>query len=78
MKTVPLKDLKKNLAHLAQEAARGAQIAITRYNRPYITLGPAHSEGLHIGSKVGVKNLESVIRNGSNGQFLRVLLEDRE
>lgn len=77
MKHVSLKDLKSNLAHLAHEASQGAQIEITRYNRPYITLGPTHAEGLRVGNQLGKGNLEPMTRNGSRGRFLEVLIEDR-
>lgn len=77
MKIIPIKDLKENLAEWASLAARGEEITVTKYNRPYITLGPSGMLGLQVGSRVGRGTLTSVCRRGSRGKWLKILADDR-
>lgn len=78
MKSVPLKELKANLARYTRAAAAGLPIEVTRYNRPYVTLMPAGHASVHIGKRAGQGTVEPIGRALSKGQFLKVLLEDRE
>ncbi|MBE7437980.1 MAG: type II toxin-antitoxin system prevent-host-death family antitoxin [Spirochaetales bacterium] len=78
MKIVPLKELKANLAMYAEEAAAGETIEITRYNRPYVRLITASSDGLRRGSRLGMAELKSAGKAASQGAYLEVLLKDRE
>jgi prevent-host-death family protein len=78
MKSVSLKDLKQNLSQYAEEAAQGASIQVTKYNRPFVLLVGARSPSLHIGLRAGTGFLQTVGKKATEGKFLKTLLEDRE
>ncbi len=78
MKSVPIKELKENLAHWAEEAAHGELVQITKYNHPYIILSPSKMAGVYQGSKVGKESLKSVLQEGTQGKWLKYLQEDRD
>ncbi|MBL7684863.1 MAG: hypothetical protein JNK65_02380 [Deltaproteobacteria bacterium] len=77
MKSVPLKDLKENLSYWAEEAAHGEKVQVTKYNKPYIMLGPTEVSFLHQGIQSGREPLRSVLRQGTKGKYLDILSEDR-
>ena len=78
MSSVTLKDLKEDLSSWAQRAAKGETIHVTKYNRPYIVLGPSNPKGLHVGSRVGKGHFVAVVKGGLRGLALKALQEDRE
>lgn len=78
MKSVPLKALKENLAHWTEEAAKGELVQITKYNRPYITLGPSEGSVLYRGKKAGRESLKSVLSEATKGMWAKILKEDRD
>lgn len=78
MKSVPLKELKENLASWAEEASKGETVQVTKYNRPYIVLSAGKTPGLYQGGKVGREVLRSVLKEATCGQWLRYLAEDRD
>ncbi len=78
MKSVPLKALKENLAYWAEEAAKGEVVQVTKYNRPYVMLGPSEGSGLYRGLKVGQEPLKSVLSGATKGKWLKILKEDRD
>lgn len=77
MKSVPIKELKEDLAHWAEEAANGEVLQITKYNRPYVILSPGRAPGLHQGSKAGRESLKSILHEATRGRWLKILEEDR-
>ncbi|MBI4209797.1 MAG: hypothetical protein HY538_08875 [Deltaproteobacteria bacterium] len=78
MPSVPLKDLKENLSHWAEEAAKGNVVHVTKYNRPYVALVPGRDVGLHRGRLVGRGHFKPALKKPIQGDWLRYLLEDRE
>ena len=78
MKEVPLKELKSNLSFWAEKASKGDFIQITKYNRPYILVGPSRVDGLVVGSRIGTPLSPSLLKAASKGKWLRCLQEDRE
>lgn len=78
MKSVPIKDLKRNLSSWTEEAAKGERVQVTKYNRPYVVLSPAGATGIHVGKKVGKEPLKSVLKEATKGRWLRALQEDRD
>ncbi|MBI4366962.1 MAG: hypothetical protein HY543_09110 [Deltaproteobacteria bacterium] len=78
MKEVPLKELKSNLSFWAEKASKGDLIQITKYNRPYMLVGPSRLDGLVVGSRVGVPLLRPALKAASKGKWLRRLQEDRD
>jgi antitoxin (DNA-binding transcriptional repressor) of toxin-antitoxin stability system len=78
VKNVPLKTLKENLAYWAEEASKGERVQVTKYNRPYVVLGPYEGSGLYCGSKAGREPLKSVLSQATRGKWLKVLQEDRD
>ena len=78
MKSISLKDLKENLSKYTEDAAHGETIQVTKYNKPFIYLTGASQPSLNVGSRVGKGTLRSVLSRGTNGKYLKVLLEDRK
>ncbi|MBI2083542.1 MAG: type II toxin-antitoxin system Phd/YefM family antitoxin [Deltaproteobacteria bacterium] len=77
MKSVPLKDLKSNLSHWTEEASKGTDIIVTRYNRPYIRLTTGVEPHLHRGEKAGKAELRPIGHRLTQGKWLKYLEEDR-
>lgn len=40
METVPLKDLKNNLASIGNKVSKGKEFLVTKHNRPYFIISP--------------------------------------
>lgn len=78
MESVPLNELKKDLAYWTEQAAKGKVIQVTKYNRPYVILTKAPTAGLYIGKRVGKPFSNSSFKAATQGKFLEYLLEDRE
>jgi len=81
MKKVTLKDLKQDLSLWTSRASKGEMIQITRYNKPYVYISAGSSGFMHVGTKVGLENLEidaSITKEASKGNWLKILQEDRE
>ncbi|MBI4126898.1 MAG: type II toxin-antitoxin system prevent-host-death family antitoxin [Deltaproteobacteria bacterium] len=77
MKTVQLKELKEDLSSLAEEASHGAEIMVTKHQRPYIRLVPGDAPHLYRGRLVGRENLTPAFREATQGRWLDILEEDR-
>ena len=69
--------LKGQLSALVGSAQGGETIVITRHGKPVAKLTPAVSGHVHVGRKVGKARLTRLFDNATDGEFLRVLLEDR-
>jgi len=78
MHSVPIYDLKKNLARWVRAGAAGERVVITRHSRPVAVLGPVVAEHVHRGALVGKRSLKSAFHSASHGRYLAVLAEDRE
>lgn len=78
MKKISLKYLKENLSQLTEEAAQGAQIQVTKYNKPYIYIVGMPTSSLHIGVKIGKGILKSVSKFATKGAYLAELMKDRQ
>lgn len=78
MKSVSIQELKQNLSVLLDEAAAGNPIQVTRHNRPLVILSPARKAGIRVGSRVGESITRGPYKNATNGEYLKILLEDRE
>lgn len=78
MKEVPLKELKRNLSFWAEKASKGDFIQITKYNRPYILVGPSRVGGLVVGGRIGEPLPAPTLKSATKGEWLRCLQEDRE
>jgi prevent-host-death family protein len=77
MKRISIQDLKARLSTAVSEAESGRTIVITRHNEPVAQLGPARSQHLHRGSRVGTGRLQPAVKRGTKGRYLTVLMEDR-
>jgi prevent-host-death family protein len=77
MKKVSIQDLKARLSAAVEEAHAGRTIVITRHNRPVAQLGPARTEHVHQGARVGMGRVQPALKRGTKGRYLAVLLEDR-
>ena len=77
MKSVSIQDLKAKLSTMVAAAESGDTILITRHNAPVAQLSPARTEPVHRGKNVGGGRLEAALKRGTDGRYLKVLLEDR-
>lgn len=77
MKTVSIDALKRNLASMVDEAARGTHIVITRYGKPVAALTKPGIDHLHIGARAERARLRPVLQKGTKGAYLEVLADDR-
>jgi len=77
MKTVPIDELKRNLALLVTEAARGGRIVITRHGRPVALLTRADLEHVHVGARARRGALKPLLEAPTRGAYLQVLADDR-
>jgi prevent-host-death family protein len=77
MKRVSIQDLKAGLSAAVTEAESGRTIVITRHNEPVAQLGPARTERIHRGSRVGEGSVQPALKRGTKGRYLDVLFEDR-
>lgn len=77
MRTVPIHDLKRNLAALVDLAAGGEPILITRRGKPVATLVAPQLEHVHMGRLAGKVSLAAGPRVRGCEDFLEVLQEDR-
>ena len=77
MKMVSIQGLKARLSAMVAEAESGDTIIITRHNTPVAQLSPARTESVHRGRSVGSGRITAVLKRGTHGRYLQVLLEDR-
>jgi prevent-host-death family protein len=77
MKKISIQDLKAQLSAAIAAAESGETILITRHNEPVARLAPAHLQHLHRGKRFGKARIVPVLKKGTNGLYLKVLLEDR-
>lgn len=78
MRTAPMQELKENLSTLAEIAANGETVEITKHNKPFIRLTPAVGPGLHIGRNAGKAQIKTVVSKNTAGAYLKALAADRE
>jgi antitoxin (DNA-binding transcriptional repressor) of toxin-antitoxin stability system len=78
VKNVSLKDLKEDLSNWTEVAAKGETVQVTRYNKPYVLLGPAAMPGVRMGSRVGESLKPCFDKDPTSGRWLTVLQEDRD
>lgn len=77
MKEVSIQDLKAHLSAAVAEAESGHTLVVTRHNEPVARLGPARSERVHRGQRVGAGRIQPAVKRGTKGRYLEVLREDR-
>ena len=77
MKTVSIYVLKQELASVIAETQAGADVLITRHNKPVARLTRPGTEHLHRGSSFGKASLKPAVRNRTAGRYLEFLAEDR-
>ena len=77
MKQVSIQDLKAQLSATVAEAEAGRTIVITRHREPVAQLGPARTDHVHRGARVGAGRIRPAVKRGTRGRSLAVLLEDR-
>jgi prevent-host-death family protein len=77
MKKVSMYGLKQELASVVAEAETGAEILITRHNKPVARLTGPGSQHLNQGALFGKANLKPAVRGKTSGRYLQFLLEDR-
>lgn len=77
MKTVPIQELKRNLAALVDAAAGGEQILITRHNRPVAMLTPAVHEAVRTGTRFGEASIRPLEGLALDRPIAAVLADDR-
>lgn len=79
MKKIPLKYLKEHLAEVAEAAAGGTPIEVTKYQKPYFQMLPCRTPSVIHGRYHGVRTLRpAVSRTGTDGRALRALQDDRK
>jgi antitoxin (DNA-binding transcriptional repressor) of toxin-antitoxin stability system len=78
MKKVSMNELKQELASYVAEAAEGADILITRHNKPIALLSHPGMEHLRQGKRFGQANLRPAIREKTAGRYLEILQDDRK
>lgn len=77
MYIAPMQELKEHLSALAEKAASGEIVEITKHNKPFIRLMPAAEPAMRTGRFVGKKSLKSVVSKNTGGAFLALLQADR-
>ena len=77
MKRISIQDLKAQLSAAIAEAESGETILITRHNEPVARLAPARLQHLHRGRLFGKARITPAVKKGTNGRYLKVLMEDR-
>jgi antitoxin (DNA-binding transcriptional repressor) of toxin-antitoxin stability system len=77
MKKVSMHNLKQDLAFYVSEAADGAEIMVTRHNKPIARLSHPGTEHVHQGARFGKANLKPAVRGKTAGRYLRMLQDDR-
>ena len=77
MKNVPVSVLKRDSASVIAEAEAGAEIIITRHNKPVARLTSAGAEHVRQGARFGQGNLKPAVRGKTAGRYLQILKEDR-
>ncbi len=77
MRTVPIHDLKRNLAALVDAASQGERIVITRHRRPVAQLLPAAPDSVHVGERVGQADLAPLPGLKGRPGLSDALAEDR-
>ena len=77
MKKISIQDLKAQLSAAIAEAESGETILITRHNEPVARLVPARLQHLHRGRLFGKARIVPAVKKGTNGRYLKILVEDR-
>ncbi len=77
MKSVPINELKRNLASIVAEAEAGCDVIVTKHNKPIARLTRPDSQHLNRGSQFGKAKLNPVIKGKTAGRYLQILAEDR-
>jgi antitoxin (DNA-binding transcriptional repressor) of toxin-antitoxin stability system len=77
MKTVSMYGLKQELASIIAETEAGADVLITRHNKPVARLTRPGTEHLHRGFQFGKASLKPALRKRTAGRYLQILEEDR-
>ncbi|MBI2377799.1 MAG: type II toxin-antitoxin system Phd/YefM family antitoxin [Deltaproteobacteria bacterium] len=77
MKSVPIHDLKRNLAATIELAASGERIVVTRHDKPVAVLISASNERIRVGARFGQARLAPLFKRATKGRYLEVLDDDR-
>jgi len=76
VKRVSIQDLKARLSAVVAEAESGSTSVITRHNEPVALVSPVRAE-VRRGAQVGTGRIRPVLKRGTNGRYLAILIEDR-
>lgn len=74
---ISIQDLKGQLSAAIAAAESGKTILVTRHNRPVARLEPALGGNLHVGENRQRGRIRPLLKRGTKGRYLAVLLEDR-
>ena len=77
MKRISIYNIKGHLSAAVAEAESGHTIVITRHNRPVAQLAPIAPAHVHVGAARRGAALKPLLKQGTRGRYLAVLLDDR-
>jgi antitoxin (DNA-binding transcriptional repressor) of toxin-antitoxin stability system len=77
MKRISMNELKQDLSLYIGEAAEGADIVITKLNKPIAKLSRPGTERLHQGTRFGNASLKPAIKGKTAGRYLEIFQDDR-
>lgn len=77
MKEISMQEFKRQLSHWIDLARTGETIVVTKHRKPVAKLTAAIPPGVHRGKNFGKGHPTRLFENATNGEFLKVLLEDR-
>lgn len=77
MREISLQELKRQISHWIELARSGETIVITKHKKPVAKLTAAIPPGVHVGKNFGKGHPTRLFDNATNGEYLKVLLEDR-
>ena len=72
-----MKGLKQDLSSIIADAGNGAEILITRHNRPVARLTRPAADHSHRGARFGNAALKPALRAKTAGRYLEFLDDDR-
>ena len=78
MKTVSVDELKRHLSSVLRSLQGNEAILVTRHSKTVARLSAAGPVHVHRGSLYGQGKLKPVLKEGTNGRYLDILVEDRQ
>ncbi len=77
MKKATLKELKEDLHYWTTLANSGSLIIVTKYNEPFISMGPVLTNDLRMGENFGKAAVTSIGKSVTAGALFEFLDADR-